>query len=81
MPRDVVGAMSHGGGGREQRARALECRLLVDDADGTAERAVALGGAVVVAPHDRPMFRGAVLADPVGATFSISQLMAVPRSG
>ena len=53
----------------------------MEDADGTAERAVALGGEVVVAPHEVPMFRHAVLADPVGATFSISQLTAVAPSG
>jgi predicted enzyme related to lactoylglutathione lyase len=81
VPHDVVGAMSavaEAEGGAHAR---WSVDFWVDDADGTAERAVALGGEVVVAPHDRPMFRGAVLADPVGATFSISQLTAVPRSG
>jgi hypothetical protein len=29
----------------------------------------------VVAPYDIPMFRQAVLADPWGAVFSVSQLM------
>jgi uncharacterized protein len=41
-----------------------------DDADRVAERAVALGGEVVVAPHDVPMVRTTTLRDPGGATFT-----------
>jgi len=48
----------------------------VDDAEGAAARATELGGTVVVAPHDAPPFKQAVLADPQGGSFSISQLMA-----
>jgi predicted enzyme related to lactoylglutathione lyase len=47
----------------------------VQDAEVTAGHAVELGGRVVVPPHDRPPFRSAVLADPGGAVFSISQLV------
>jgi uncharacterized protein len=47
----------------------------VDDADGTAGRAEALGGKVVTGPYDVPGFRQAVLADPQGATFTVSQLL------
>ena len=42
----------------------------------TAARAPRLGGKVVVPPHDTPGFRSAVLADPRGAVFSVSQLTA-----
>jgi predicted enzyme related to lactoylglutathione lyase len=48
----------------------------VRDTEVTAGHAVELGGRVVVPPHDRPPFRSAVLADPGGAAFSISQLVA-----
>ncbi|MGH2943398.1 MAG: VOC family protein [Solirubrobacteraceae bacterium] len=44
----------------------------VDGTDAAAERAVQLGGTVVVAPFDAGPTRVAVLADPQGATFSIS---------
>jgi hypothetical protein len=44
----------------------------VGDADGTASRADALGGAQLAA-FDTPMSRTAVLADPFGATFTVTQ--------
>ncbi len=47
----------------------------ISDARAAAARAQALGGRVVVPPYDTPMFVEAVLADPAGATFSISQLL------
>ncbi len=37
-----------------------------------------LGGTVIAPPKDTPGFRSAVLADPQGAVFSISQLTAGP---
>ena len=46
----------------------------IADADGAAERAPLLGGSVVAPPFDIPGFRSAVLADPAGAIFSISEL-------
>jgi predicted enzyme related to lactoylglutathione lyase len=46
----------------------------VSDADGTAARAGALGGAQLAAPFDTPMSRTAVLADPFGAAFSVTQM-------
>jgi len=46
----------------------------VDDADGAAEKTAELGGTVVVEPFDTPGFRNAVVADPQGAVFSVSQL-------
>lgn len=46
----------------------------VDDTDATAARATELGGAAVVPPFDIPIARTAVLADPQGATFSVSRV-------
>jgi predicted enzyme related to lactoylglutathione lyase len=45
----------------------------VDDADAIAARTAELGGKVVVPPADAPGFREAVVADPEGATLSVSQ--------
>jgi hypothetical protein len=50
----------------------------VDDANATAEQAAGLGGKVLMPPFDAPGFRSAVVADPQGAVFSISQLTAGP---
>ena len=46
----------------------------VPDADGIAARAGELGGDVLAAPSDTPMSRTAVLADPSGAAFSVTQM-------
>ncbi len=46
----------------------------VAGADGAAECAAALGGQVIAPPFDIPGFRSAVLADPAGAVFSVSEL-------
>ena len=45
----------------------------VADTDATVERAVQLGGLVVVSPFDVPPVRLAVLADPQGAVFTVSR--------
>ena len=47
----------------------------VGDADTTAARAAELGGTVVAGPFDLPIGRRAILADPQGATFSISRVV------
>jgi len=74
VPRDLVAVMAQlddaGAGSR------WDVDFWVQDAEATAAHAVGLGGRVLVAPHDRPPFRSAVLADPGGARFSISQLVA-----
>jgi predicted enzyme related to lactoylglutathione lyase len=44
----------------------------VDDPDAIAAKAAELGGTVVVAPHDIPPVRVAVLSDPQGAVFAVS---------
>jgi uncharacterized protein len=48
----------------------------VDDTDAIADRAVQLGDKAVVPPYDAPGFREAILADPQGAAFSVSKLIA-----
>jgi uncharacterized protein len=45
----------------------------VADADAIAAHATALGGSVVMGPMDTPGFRSAVISDPQGAVFSVSQ--------
>jgi predicted enzyme related to lactoylglutathione lyase len=45
----------------------------VADTDAIVERAVQLGGKVVVAPFDTPPVRAAVLSDPQGAAFTVSR--------
>jgi predicted enzyme related to lactoylglutathione lyase len=76
VPRDVVAVMApleSNGTGRGRAHWAID--FWVHDADHAADQASANGGRVVVAPYDIPMFRQAVLADPWGAVFSVSQLM------
>jgi uncharacterized protein len=68
VPRDVVAVMVPG-----EPAR-WAVNFWIADADGAAQRAPGLGGAVVAGPYDVPPFREAVLADPAGATFSVSTL-------
>lgn len=43
-----------------------------DRADAIAERAVALGDSVALAPMDTPGFRSAVVADPQGGFIAVS---------
>ncbi len=45
----------------------------VDDADAIADRAVELGGTVLVPPVDAPWVRMTVVADPQGAMFTASK--------
>jgi len=47
--------------------------LQVSDADAVAQGASRLGGSIIMPPTDAPGFRSAVLMDPQGAAFSISQ--------
>jgi uncharacterized protein len=73
VPRDVIAAMSPGG---DRPSWVLD--FWVHDADATADQAQRLGGAVLALPVDAPPFRSAVLADPEGAAFSVSQLRPAP---
>jgi uncharacterized protein len=80
VPRDTlagllpIGPDTPDGSPVAQRPR-WDVDFWIDDVDTSAERAVAAGGTVLVAPFDTGNFRAAVLADPAGAAFSISQLM------
>ncbi len=51
----------------------------VDDADAIAEKAIDLGGKVVVPPVDETWVRTTIIADPQGATFRASA--PIPQSG
>jgi len=69
VPADVIATAAPGDAPR------WDVDLWVDDPDATAERTVQLGGTVVAGPFDTPIGRRAVLADPQGATFSISRVV------
>jgi uncharacterized protein len=47
----------------------------VDDSDAIAEKAIELGGKVIVPPMDAPWVRMTVIADPQGATFTASKFV------
>jgi predicted enzyme related to lactoylglutathione lyase len=47
----------------------------VDDVDAVTAAASAAGGTVLAPPADAPVGRTAVLADPSGATFSVSRVI------
>jgi uncharacterized protein len=75
VSREVVAVMARAGDGEAAHWRA---DFWIADADAAAARATQLGGSVVAGPEDAGPFREAVLADPAGATFSVSQLTAGP---
>jgi uncharacterized protein len=74
VPRDVVATMA------PPPAEGVPAHWSVDfwvaDVDAAADTAARLGGNVVAPPYDLPIggFRQAVLADPQGATFSVSKV-------
>lgn len=70
VPRDVVAAMVEVPGDAAWRPD-----FWIADADAAVAKAEALGGTVVTAASPNPVGKTAVLADPAGATFSISQLI------
>jgi uncharacterized protein len=78
VPRDVVAVMAPTGQAATAVPPHWNVNLRVEDVDATVERAASLDGSVVMPPQDTPGFRSAVLADPQGAVFSISQLTAGP---
>jgi uncharacterized protein len=72
IPPDVVAVMAP----RELRVPPhWNVNLQVSDVDLTVEVAVTQGGKAIAPPFDTPGFRNAVLQDPQGAAFSISQLV------
>jgi predicted enzyme related to lactoylglutathione lyase len=66
-------AAGNGGPGGETARWSVD--FWIDDADAPADKATELGGSVVVPPYEVLSFRQAVLADPQGAAFSVSQLI------
>jgi predicted enzyme related to lactoylglutathione lyase len=78
VPRDVVAAMMQAG------ADAGPARWTPDfwvtDADAVVSAAERRGGSVLQPVVDGPLGKSAVLADPAGAVFSISQLVNPERS-
>ena len=73
VPRDVVAAMGVAGDGVPPH---WSVDFWVSDTDATAATAGELGGDIVAGPFEMPPFRRAVITDPQGATFSVSQLVA-----
>jgi predicted enzyme related to lactoylglutathione lyase len=70
VSREVVAVMVEG------EPAAWNVDFWVHDVDEAAAKAHELDGRAVVAPHDMPMGRQAVLADPAGAAFSITRVSA-----
>ena len=69
VPADVVAVAGPG------EAARWDVDLWVDDPDAIAAKAAELGGSVLMEPMDMPIGRRAVLADPQGATFSVSRVV------
>jgi predicted enzyme related to lactoylglutathione lyase len=80
VPRDVVATMAPIGGAAEVPAH-WSVDFWVDDTDAVAARADALDGSVITPPYEIPDtgMRQAVLADPDGATFSVTRVAGVNR--
>ena len=74
VPRDVVAVMFS----PPQGPSHWSVDFWVSDADSVSAHAWELGGAVVSPPADNAGFRSSVIADPHGAVFSVSQLLAIP---
>ncbi|HET6864696.1 MAG TPA: VOC family protein [Solirubrobacteraceae bacterium] len=70
VSREVVAVMARADDGEAAHWRA---DFWIADADAAAARAAQLGGSVLAGPEDAGPFREAVLADPAGATFSVSE--------
>ena len=76
VSREVIAVMAPAGEGDDGPAR-WTVDFWVDDVDATVAKASELGGATVAPAFDTPVGRTAVVADPEGAPFSVSQV--VPR--
>jgi predicted enzyme related to lactoylglutathione lyase len=79
VPRDVVAVMLPLGTGPVPPHWSVD--FWIADADAAAARAAERGATIVVPAQDTPMFRTAVIKDPQGAAFSITQLMHAPPHG
>lgn len=72
---DVVARILPRGGGPAH----WSVTFAVDDADATVAKAREGGGSVLSEPQNAPWVRFAVLADPAGASFTVSQFVAENR--
>jgi uncharacterized protein len=75
VPRDLVATMAPLADGAQPH---WSVDFWIDDVERAVAAATGHGGAVVAPPYPLPPFRQAVLADPNGAAFSVSQLVAAP---
>jgi predicted enzyme related to lactoylglutathione lyase len=78
VPRDLVGIMAPmGADAPDEMPSRWSVDFWVDDVDAVAGKAAELGGQVIAPPYDIPGagMRQAVLADPQGATFSVTKVM------
>ena len=73
VARDVVAAMAPAPPGT---AAHWSVDFWVDDVDAAAARAASHGGGIVVEPQTTPLGREATLADPAGATFTVTRIAA-----
>ena len=73
LPRDMVAVMAPPNAAIPPH---WNVNFRVDDANAISTRAAELGGSVMMPPADGGGFRSAVLADPQGAVFSVSQPLA-----
>jgi predicted enzyme related to lactoylglutathione lyase len=69
---DVVAALAPLGDEQGDVPAHWSITFAVDDVHASAEKAARLGGRVLVPPFDAPWVRSAVIADPQGATFTVS---------
>jgi uncharacterized protein len=84
VPRDVVATMAPMNSGQPEKVPPhWSVDFWVDDVDAVADSAARLGGAVIAAPYDIPEvgLRQAALADPQGATFSVTRAPRPPIDG
>jgi predicted enzyme related to lactoylglutathione lyase len=72
VPRDVVAVVLEGA---DIAIAYWSADFWIDDVEAAVERVVRLGGSVVAPPFDVVVFRRAVVTDPAGAVFTISQLV------
>ncbi len=76
VPRDVVAAMMRIPAGESAPPPSWSVDFWISDADAAAAQAPEVGGSVIAPPHEMAGFRRTILADPQGAVFSASQLLA-----
>jgi hypothetical protein len=70
---DVVASLLPIQAGHDEMPAHWTVTFATEDADATAEKAVALGGKLLAPPFDAPWVRMTIIADPQGATFVASQ--------